>query len=350
MTWDYFITHASEDKLLVVAPLAHYLKTASFNTWYDDFCLNVGDSLSDSINKGLRESRFGVVTLSPDFFRKQWPQYELRELIEHEKAEGPRILPIWHHITAPEIAKFSPELADRKAADTRKGLQAVAEQLVQASFPDRVENLPLSNVRLTEQQDAANARQKLCTILETNPSPNDVFMFLSGYPVLVASIFGYVRKIIPGFKMPGPMQCEFASIVPHGVTGPVEVVFLRLGPIQYNNDELRALVEQIKGQLGHRGPPERRPFNDPGPPYIGQYESLFEASQLLQRLVMSQNIHWKNPETWCLKFLILCGRRSETPREARDEIRQISQLRLDIASYDRLLDDRDSIYFDLRDS
>jgi hypothetical protein len=350
MTWDYFISHASEDKLLVVAPLAHYLKTASFNTWYDDFCLNVGDSLSDSINKGLRESRFGIVTLSPDFFRKQWPRYELRELIELEKVKGTRILPIWHHITAPEIASFSPELADRKAADTKKGLQAVAEQLVRASFPEQVERLPLSNVRLTEQQDAAKARQHLRTILESNPNSADVFMFLSGYPVLVTSVFGYAPKIIPGFKLPGPVQCEFANCVPHGVSGPVEVVFLRLGPIHYDNDELQALVDGIKVQLGHRRSPKRRPFNDPGPPYIGEYESLSELSQALQGLVKSQNVHWEHPETWCVRFLILCGRRSETPRESRDQIRETSQLRLDIASYDRLLDDRGSIYFEDEDA
>jgi hypothetical protein len=350
VTWDYFISHASEDKPLVVAPLAHYLKTASFNAWYDDFCLNVGDSLSDSVNRGLRESRFGVVTLSPDFFRKQWPTYELRELIELEKVNGTRILPIWHHITALEIANFSAELADRKAADTRKGLQAVAEQLVRASFPERVQNLPLSNVRLTAQQDAANARQELRAILEADPSSEDVFMFLSAYPVLAAGVFGYVPKIIPGFKLPGPLECEFVAFVPHGVTGHVEVVFLRLGPIQYNNDELQAIVDQIKGQLGRRKSPERRPFNDPGPPYIGEYESLIHVSQALQELVKSQNIHWKHPETWCLRFLILCGRRSETRREVRDKVRGLSELRLDMASYDRLLDDRGTIYAEPEDA
>ena len=69
MTWDFFISHASEDKPLIAAPLAHYLDSVSFSTWYDDFCRNVGDSLTDAISKGLQSARYGIVTLSPDFFR-----------------------------------------------------------------------------------------------------------------------------------------------------------------------------------------------------------------------------------------------------------------------------------------
>ena len=52
MQYDYFISHASEDKDLIARPLAHFLKTASFNVWYDEFALKLGDSLRASIDGG----------------------------------------------------------------------------------------------------------------------------------------------------------------------------------------------------------------------------------------------------------------------------------------------------------
>src|SRR5258708_647859 len=59
--YDAFISHASEDKRQVVAPLAKALTKLGFRIWYDEFELRVGDSLRQSIDKGLINSRFGIV-------------------------------------------------------------------------------------------------------------------------------------------------------------------------------------------------------------------------------------------------------------------------------------------------
>ena len=65
--WDVFISHASEDKDTFVRPLAHALNNLGVKVWYDEFSLRLGDSLSRSIDKGLAESAFGVVVISPHF-------------------------------------------------------------------------------------------------------------------------------------------------------------------------------------------------------------------------------------------------------------------------------------------
>ena len=49
--------------------------------WYDEFQLKVGDSLRQSMDRGLAASRFGVVVLSGSFFAKNWPQYELNGMV-----------------------------------------------------------------------------------------------------------------------------------------------------------------------------------------------------------------------------------------------------------------------------
>ena len=76
--WDVFISHASEDKEAIATPLAEALQEEGLRVWYDDFSLRLGDSLRESIDRGLARSRFGVVILSGYFFGKHWPQQELQ--------------------------------------------------------------------------------------------------------------------------------------------------------------------------------------------------------------------------------------------------------------------------------
>ncbi len=102
----------------MVAPLAAELRKAGLPTWYDEFELRVGDSLRRRIDIGLAQSRFGVVVLSPAFFAKNWPQYELDALVAREMDGARVILPIWHRITKTEILRISPSLADRVALST----------------------------------------------------------------------------------------------------------------------------------------------------------------------------------------------------------------------------------------
>ncbi len=117
-TYDAFISHATEDKEEIVRALAELLQENGFSIWYDEFQLRVGDSLRRSIDKGLANSRFGIVILSPHFFAKNWPQYELDGLIAKEMAGGQRILPIWHKVSKDEVISYSPTLADRVALNT----------------------------------------------------------------------------------------------------------------------------------------------------------------------------------------------------------------------------------------
>src|ERR1051325_3546199 len=116
--YDAFICHASEDKDDLVRPLAEGLMKLGHKIWYDEFQLRVGDSLRRSIDKGLARSRFGNVVLSPSFFAKNWPQYELDGLVAKEVVGGKVILPVWHRVTKDDVIGYSPTLADRVALNT----------------------------------------------------------------------------------------------------------------------------------------------------------------------------------------------------------------------------------------
>lgn len=117
-TYDFFISHASEDKDSFVRGLAEELRNRSARVWYDEFTLQVGDSLRRQIDRGLKNSRFGVVVLSKHFFMKEWAQRELDGLSSLEASGDTRILPIWHEISKDEIVRYSPMLSDKVALNS----------------------------------------------------------------------------------------------------------------------------------------------------------------------------------------------------------------------------------------
>jgi hypothetical protein len=133
--FDLFISHASDDKDAFVRPLAEALATLGVEVWYDEFQLRVGDSLRRSIDKGLANSRFGVVVLSSAFFAKNWPQYELDGMVAREMNGVKVILPIWHRVTKDEVIEYSPTLADRVALNSSiKSIQEIATELAKVAL------------------------------------------------------------------------------------------------------------------------------------------------------------------------------------------------------------------------
>lgn len=126
---DVFISHASEDKKPFVRDLANEIRSAGISVWYDEFSLKWGDRLRVSIDHGLRDCRYGIVVLSPDFFRKDWPLDELEGLFALEENGKTKILPIWHNLDKHQVAQFSPMLAGRMAMPSNKPISEIIEKL-----------------------------------------------------------------------------------------------------------------------------------------------------------------------------------------------------------------------------
>jgi len=129
--YDVFICHASEDKEAFVRELAEAL-SKYLRVWYDEFSLSLGDSLRRKIDYGISHSRYGIVVLSEDFFRKDWPQKELDGLVAKERNFDKVILPIWHGVTREQVASFSPILADRVAVSSDEGMDNVVKEILKA--------------------------------------------------------------------------------------------------------------------------------------------------------------------------------------------------------------------------
>jgi hypothetical protein len=128
--FDVFISHATEDKELVVRPLAVALRDRGVTVWYDEFELRIGDSLRRKIDHGISRSRFGIVVLSKPFFSKGWPQYELDGLVTMAVSGKQVLLPVWHAISKDEVVSQSPSLADKVAMRTAEcSIDEIAEEI-----------------------------------------------------------------------------------------------------------------------------------------------------------------------------------------------------------------------------
>lgn len=128
--YDVFISHASEDKKDIVRPLALALKSKGVKVWYDEFELKIGDSLREKIDRGLTNSRFGIVVISRNFIKKKWTNYELNGIITKKISEERIVLPIWHNITRQEVEDYSPSLADILALNTaNNAIEDIANEI-----------------------------------------------------------------------------------------------------------------------------------------------------------------------------------------------------------------------------
>ncbi|AOT08722.1 toll/interleukin-1 receptor domain-containing protein [Pseudoalteromonas luteoviolacea] len=114
-SYDFFVSHASEDKDEFVRPLVKAMSNLGLNIWYDEFSLEIGDSLRRTIDHGLGSSRYGIVILSKAFFDKQWPQYELDALVNKSMSGQKVILPVWHGVEHQEVSNYSHSLAGKVA-------------------------------------------------------------------------------------------------------------------------------------------------------------------------------------------------------------------------------------------
>jgi len=127
-----FISHDSRDTENIARPIAINLQRKICPVWYDEFSLELGDNLRESIEKGLRECKKCVLILSPNFFaNKGWGKKEFESIFTREIVEEKQlVLPIWCGVTSQQIYEYSPSLLNVKGVDWDKlGEEEVCRQI-----------------------------------------------------------------------------------------------------------------------------------------------------------------------------------------------------------------------------
>ena len=216
--WDVFISYASEDKPFV-QQLARGLEQKGLRVWIDETVLTLGDSLRETIDHGLAQSRYGVVVLSKSFFRKSWPQRELDGLTTKEMASGRKtILPIWHGITVEDVARFSLPLANKVAISTDRGLDIVIDNIERAvvgsapNSPRKTSGSPLPTPPSIGQLPNGPTLQKALVELYSFDEMRDLVFRLGLDPedISGANKSAYARELVSFMQRRGRLQ-EFVA-------------------------------------------------------------------------------------------------------------------------------------------
>ncbi len=66
----------------------------------------------------------------PPFFAKGWTNHELDGLVTRDVAGEQSLLPIWHNLSAEDVRRYSPSLADKVAMSTSDySIEEIAQQI-----------------------------------------------------------------------------------------------------------------------------------------------------------------------------------------------------------------------------
>jgi len=127
---DAFLCHAWADREGAAATLYEELVNAGVDAWWSEREVELGTSLTRSLDRGLRTSRIGLVLVTPallDTLRNGGlADQELSALLRTE-----RVVPIVHGVTYRELEAESPLLASRAGlhTDDKTSLADVAEKV-----------------------------------------------------------------------------------------------------------------------------------------------------------------------------------------------------------------------------
>lgn len=129
----FFISHASEDKKDFVKQLADMLIIMGCKVFYDEYTIKLGDSLTESINKGISDSENAIIVISKHFLEKGWTTAELRSLVNKFIDSKFKLFIIYHNIGHKEVSLKYPLLSDIKAISSSEGVLKVATDITNAA-------------------------------------------------------------------------------------------------------------------------------------------------------------------------------------------------------------------------
>lgn len=128
---DVFISHASEDKRLVVDKLVKLI--GEDDTWVDRLKIQLGDSLKDKISEGIASSKFFILLLSPASLKSNWVkiEYGAYSLFKSQNDSNifPILIPMYHKVTSKDVDSVLPGIGDKLRIDTKIGMKNVAQKI-----------------------------------------------------------------------------------------------------------------------------------------------------------------------------------------------------------------------------
>lgn len=128
---DLFLCHAWDDRQDAAKELHDLLEKQGVSVWFSEKDVQLGTPLNRVIDKGLRNSRVGIVLVTPAMYKsldaEGVAEKELSALLSTD-----RVIPITHNTNFEELRDVSPLLASRSGLSTEgSSLEEVAIKLAE---------------------------------------------------------------------------------------------------------------------------------------------------------------------------------------------------------------------------
>lgn len=114
---DCFLCHAWPDRQGAAKDLDDALKAAGVKTWFSELDLPLGTPMMRTIDRGLANSRIGLVLVTPAFIQGL-PNQGVADKELSAMLATDRLVPIVHQTTYAALRTVSPLLASRSGLDT----------------------------------------------------------------------------------------------------------------------------------------------------------------------------------------------------------------------------------------
>lgn len=126
---DVFLCHAWGDRKVAAKELHDLLVTAGVKVWFSEKDLGLGVPMMRAIDKGLANSRIGLVLVTPAMLERL-PQESVADKELSTLLAGNQLIPIVHNTTYEALRNVSPMLASRTGLDTSEDSMAVVARKI----------------------------------------------------------------------------------------------------------------------------------------------------------------------------------------------------------------------------
>jgi hypothetical protein len=128
---DVFLCHAWDDRHGPAKELHNLLVAAGVKVWFSEKDLGLGVPMMRAIDKGLANSRIGLVLVTPALLARL-PQESVADKELSALLAGNQLVPIVHNTTYEALRNVSPLLASRSGLDTaEESLAVVAAKIAE---------------------------------------------------------------------------------------------------------------------------------------------------------------------------------------------------------------------------
>jgi hypothetical protein len=121
---DVFLCHAWDDRHGPAKELHELLEAAGVKVWFSEKDLGLGVPMMRAIDKGLANSRIGLVLVTPALLARL-PKEGVADKELSVLLAGNQLIPIVHNTTYADLRNVSPMLASRSGLDTAEDSMAV---------------------------------------------------------------------------------------------------------------------------------------------------------------------------------------------------------------------------------